>query len=97
MSKQLIFCVIIDLYVLWTSFLSSQYYFVLDGNTGDKFTINEASGQVSASNLDFDTLDTYTLVIAAKDLNGAAGALETTVNAIVNVKTGTVIHTYTKK
>ena len=52
---------------------------------------------MSASNLDFDTLDTYTLVIAAKDLNGAAGALETTVNAIVNVKTGTVIHAYTKK
>ena len=51
---------------------------------------------MSASNLDFDALDTYTLVIAAKDLNGAAGALETTVNAIVNVKTGTITHLYKK-
>ena len=70
------------------SIQSDNCFVSVGGNTDNKFTIDATTGWISASNLDYETLSTYTLVIAAKDLNGANGAHETTVNVEVSVVTG---------
>ena len=75
-------------FFLWIISDCTGFLYFVGGNTDNKFTIDATTGWISASNLDYGTQNTYTLVIAAKDLNGANGAHETTVNVLVNVVTG---------
>ena len=58
-----------------------------DGNVGDKFTIGTSTGWISAVDLEFAALNTYSLEITAKDRNGGAGFQSATTTVQVGVAT----------